>query len=421
MSENESGEVQIRFVSTDYPNIAKESISVPLSCTSAQLKALVEGLIESKLDEKEFDFLIASELLRATIAQHLKENGIEAEKELEVNVIEKQSAPVPEHSYNAEDWISDVKVMGEVCLISAYDGTLALWDATEEEILFQIVCGRDTSKADPLKCCTFLQSSDEDIKVVGGGLDSDLSVWKWDKNRSSKPKPLYSLRGHHGSVEDVIEIDGVLISAGADRTIKLWQNLDQGDSKNDDELSAKKRAKREERGQVRTTDINMTGHGESIMSLTKMSSTEVVSASVDNTIRVWDLNKLQEENVLQGVKAHFSVDYSPHKKLLATGSSDRHVRLWDARTTTGKVSAAALTSHSLWISCVKWSPNKENQLLSGSYDTVVKVWDVRSTKTPLFDMQKHNEKVLALDWSQSANLVASGGADQKIHTYRFKQ
>ena len=59
--------------------------------------------------------------------------------------------------------------------------------------------------------------------------------------------------GHHGSVEDVIEIDGVLISAGADRTIKLWQNLDQGDSKNDDDLSAKKRAKREERGQVRTT------------------------------------------------------------------------------------------------------------------------------------------------------------------------
>ena len=54
------------------------------------------------------------------------------------------------------------------------------------------------------------------------------------------------------------------------------------------------------------------------MSLTKMSSTEVVSASVDNTIRVWDLNKLQEENVLQGVKAHFSVDYSPHKKVFCS-------------------------------------------------------------------------------------------------------
>ena len=59
----------------------------------------------------------------------------------------------------------------------------------------------------------------------------------------------------------------------------------------------------------------MTGHSESIMSLTQMSQNEIVSASVDNTLRVWDLNKLQEENVLQGVKAHFSVDYSPHKKV----------------------------------------------------------------------------------------------------------
>ena len=55
MSENESGEVQIRFVSTDYPALAKESISVPLSCTSAQLKALVEGLVESKLGMRFFN------------------------------------------------------------------------------------------------------------------------------------------------------------------------------------------------------------------------------------------------------------------------------------------------------------------------------------------------------------------------------
>ena len=68
----------------------------------------------------------------------------------------------------------------------------------------------------------------------------------------------------------------------------------------------------------------MTGHSESIMSLTQMSQNEIVSASVDNTIRVWDLNKLQEENVLQGVKAHFSVDYSLHKKVLTYLSEINH-------------------------------------------------------------------------------------------------
>ena len=84
-----------------------------------------------------------------------------------------------------------------------------------------------------------------------------MSVWWWDKNRTSKPKPLYSLRGHHGSVEDVLDLgEGMLVSAGADKTIKIWRDLEQSkqdSNHNNDELSAKKRAKREERGQIRTT------------------------------------------------------------------------------------------------------------------------------------------------------------------------
>ena len=62
-------------------------------------------------------------------------------------------------------------------------------------------------------------------------------------------------------------------------------------------------------------DTQMEGHSESVMSLTMMSSHELVSAGMDNTIRVWDLNKMQEENVLQGVKANFCVDYSSKRKV----------------------------------------------------------------------------------------------------------
>ena len=47
--------------------------------------------------------------------------------------------------------------------------------------------------------------------------------------------------------------NGVLVSAGADKTIKIWNNLESSDSNHNDDLSAKKRAKREERGQIRTT------------------------------------------------------------------------------------------------------------------------------------------------------------------------
>lgn len=46
--------------------------------------------------------------------------------------------------------------------------------------------------------------------------------------------------------------------------------------------------------------------------------------------------------------------------------------------------------------------------MSGSYDTVVKVWDVRSTKTPLFDMQKHNEKVISTFFAQFLKNIGPG-------------
>merc|ERR1712139_623541 len=155
------GEIQIRFNSADYPQINSQSISIPRSSNSKQLKALVEGLIQNKLEKKEFDFLVESELLRGDINQHLTENEIETDKELEITVLEKQAAPVPEHTYNGEDWISDIKIKGEIVLAAAYDGTLTLWDAEEEEVLFQIVAGRDTSAADPLKSCEFLDEKDE--------------------------------------------------------------------------------------------------------------------------------------------------------------------------------------------------------------------------------------------------------------------
>jgi len=184
-----------------------------------------------------------------------------------------------------------------------------------------------------------------------------------------------------------------------------------------EETSGKKRAKREDRGEVKTTDTTLEGHSEAVTCSGMISNHELVTGGMDNTLRVWDLEKLDESNTLSGVKAFFALDYSTQSKLIATGSSDRHVRLWDPRTTTGKVSATSLTHHSLWVSAVKWSPVNQFHLVSGSYDNVLKMWDVRSTRTPLYDLQKHDDKILCVDWSKS-NMVFSGGSDQMIHTYR---
>ena len=68
------GEILIRFSSPDFKEINSESISIPRSSNSDQLKALLFGLIDKKPESDDFDFLIGNQLLRAEIATHLNDN-----------------------------------------------------------------------------------------------------------------------------------------------------------------------------------------------------------------------------------------------------------------------------------------------------------------------------------------------------------
>ena len=122
--------------------------------------------------------------------------------------------------------------------------------------IFQIACGRETDKSDPLKTCCWLNDLEtENYRFAAGGIDSSLTVYQWSGNRDEKPFPIYSLRGHHGSIETLTTVDkNTLISAGQDRKIKIWKDFSTLGSESDD-VSSKKRAKREQRGEVKTTGI----------------------------------------------------------------------------------------------------------------------------------------------------------------------
>ena len=70
----------------------------------------------------------------------------------------------------------------------------------------------------------------------------------------------------------------------------------------------------------------------------------IVTASADNTARIWDAETAKEIAVLRGHQdALFSAAFSPDGSRIVTASVDKTARMWDAKTAPGDRQSCAAT------------------------------------------------------------------------------
>lgn len=190
-----------------------------------------------------------------------------------------------------------------------------------------------------------------------------------------------------------------------------------------------KRSKLEPQSKAARTikpQTSFAGHNQCVSAVAWTSQDQVVSGSWDHSIRFWDVDSGICTSQMNGSKVVLSLSYNQSNRLVATGHSDKSLRVWDARAATqaaateaesGLVSTA-FTSHAGWVSSVCWHPKNPFLLVSGSYDKSIKVWDIRS-RTPLHTLpDQHKERVLCTRWISDSSFV-SGGADQNLRFYDF--
>jgi WD40 repeat protein len=107
----------------------------------------------------------------------------------------------------------------------------------------------------------------------------------------------------------------------------------------------------------------------------------------------------------------YDIAFSPNGKIIATGSLDATVKLWD--TATGK-ELRTLIGHTSLVSTLAFSPDG-NILASGGVDYVVRTWDVLSGK-PLKVLQ-HANRVTTVAFTPDGKTILSGSEDQTIRAW----
>jgi WD40 repeat protein len=130
----------------------------------------------------------------------------------------------------------------------------------------------------------------------------------------------------------------------------------------------------------------------------------VASGSGDNTIILWDVaTRSQSGAPLTGHDGYVaSIAFSPDGKLLASGGQDGKVILWDMAT---RESIDTLTGHTEPVLSVAFARNGK-LLASGSWDETVRLWDV-DTRQPVGELI-HSASVASVAFAPEGKMLAAG-------------
>jgi WD40 repeat protein len=153
----------------------------------------------------------------------------------------------------------------------------------------------------------------------------------------------------------------------------------------------------------------LSGHGDKVRTAAySPDGTRIITASVDETARVWNARTGAQVAVLAGGGyAVYSAAYSPDGSRIVTASFDKTARIWDALT---GAQLAVLTGHGDIVRTAAYSPDG-TRIVTASLDGTARIWDAQ-TGAQLTVLAGHADRVYSAEYSPDNTRIVTASWDR---------
>ncbi|KAL1747998.1 WD40-repeat-containing domain protein [Schizophyllum fasciatum] len=247
-----------------------------------------------------------------------------------------------------------------------------------------------------------------DGKYLATGAEDGL-IRIWDISRRRIWRTLHSQQNAVYSV--VFSHDGKVVVAGSERTMRSWDLIEPSNNKVFAIDEYGKTTTDPDNG-ITSIDISPNGH-------------LVAAGSLDASVRIWDLATGQLLGRLCGHKdSVYSVRLTPDGRGLISGSFDTTMKHWNIPTATSAGEhrgidrcTMSFEGHTKFVLTVAVSPDGQ-WVASGSKDCSVMLWDAQTATRQCTLISGHNS-VISVDFSPTAPMLATGSGDKQARVWSY--